>query len=163
MPSVSVAIGEVIADVRKGLLAMAVGAGLQVMAVMMAEDVTAACGPKGRHDPGRAATRHGSEDGSVTLGGRRVPVSPPRMRAVVGSGELPVPSYELFSSTQVLGRLAIDKMAGISTRGWQAGLEPVGEQVERTARATSKLAMSRRSVKARDRAGRVDARRGAVW
>ena len=45
--SVTVAIGEVTADVREGLLAMAVEAGLQVMAAMMSEDVTVACGPKG--------------------------------------------------------------------------------------------------------------------
>lgn len=100
--SVRVAIGEVIADVREGLLAMAVGAGLQVMVAMMNADVTAACGPKGKHDANRTATRHGSEDGSVTLGGRRVPISRPRMRAVDGSGELPLPSYELFSNTEVL-------------------------------------------------------------
>jgi hypothetical protein len=40
------------------------------MAAMMNEDVSAACGPKGKHDPTRTATRHGSEEGSVTLGGR---------------------------------------------------------------------------------------------
>jgi aspartate kinase len=85
---------EIAADVREGLLAIAVGAGLQVMAAMMAADVTALCGPRGRHDPDRAATRHGSEDGSVTLGGRRVGVRRPRVRAVDGSGELPVASYE---------------------------------------------------------------------
>ena len=66
--AVSVALGELVADVREGLLAMAVGTGLQVMAAMMDADVTAVCGPKGRHDPDRAAVRHGSEDGSVTLG-----------------------------------------------------------------------------------------------
>jgi putative transposase len=116
--SVSVAIGELIADVREGLLAMAVGTGLQVMTAMMSDDVTAACGAKGKHDANRTATRHGSEDGSVTLGGRRVPIVRPRMRATDGSGELPVPSYESFSSTEVLGRLALEKMlAGISTRG----------------------------------------------
>jgi putative transposase len=48
--SVTVAISEVIADAREGLLAMAVGAGLQVMAAMMSEDVTVACGLKGTHD-----------------------------------------------------------------------------------------------------------------
>ena len=151
--SVTVAIGEVIADVREGLLAMAVGTGLQVMAAMMNDDVTAACGPKGKHDPDRAATRHGSEDGSVTLGGRRVPISRPRMRAVDGAGELPIPSYELFSSTEVLGRMAMGKMlAGISTRGWQAGLEPVGAEVEQAATSTSKSAISRRFVKATETA-----------
>ena len=151
--AVSVALGELVADVREGLLAMAVGTGLQVMAAMMDADVTAVCGPKGRHDPVRAAVRHGSEKGSVTLGGRRMPVERPRMRAVDGSGELAVPSYALFTSTEVLGRMAMTKMlAGISTRGWQVGLEPVGEQVERAATATSKSAISRRFVKATETA-----------
>jgi len=144
---VSVVLGEVAADVREGLLAMAVGAGLQVMAAMMDADVTAVCGPKGKHDSARMAVRHGTEKGSVTLGGRRVSVQRPRMRAVDGSGELAVPSYELFTSTEVLGRMAMAKMlAGISTRGWRVGLEPVGERVERTASATSKSTISRRFV-----------------
>jgi putative transposase len=151
--AVPVAVRELVADVREGLLAMAVGTGLQVMAAMMDADVTAVCGPKGRHDPGRAAVRHGTEKGSVTLGGRRVPIERPRMRATDSSGELPVPSYELFTSTEVLGRLAMAKMlGGISTRGYPVGLEPVGEQVERTATATSKSAISRRFVKATETA-----------
>ena len=69
---------------------MAVGAGLQVMQALMDADVTALAGPKGRHDPARTAVRHGRERGSVTLGGRRVPVTRPRVRAADGSGELPV-------------------------------------------------------------------------
>jgi putative transposase len=151
--SVTVAIGEVIADVREGLLAMAVSTGLQVMVAMMNQEVSAACGPKGKHDPNRVAVRHGSEDGSVTLGGRRVPISRPRMRATDGSGELPLPSYQLFGSTEVLGRMAMGKMlAGISTRGWQAGLEPVGAEVEQRATSTSRSAISRRFVAATETA-----------
>src|SRR3954451_13563334 len=94
---VSVALAELADEMREGLLALAVGTGLQVMNAIMEADVTAACGPKGRHDPQRTATRHGHGAGSVTLGGRRVPVQRPRIRAVDGSGELPVPAYELFS------------------------------------------------------------------
>ncbi len=67
--TVTVAMGELSKMVKEGLLAMAVGAGLQVMQVMMADSVTALCGPKGRHDADRSAVRHGTEDGSVTLGG----------------------------------------------------------------------------------------------
>jgi hypothetical protein len=85
----------------KGLLALAVGAGLQVMAAIMEEEVTAKCGPKGRHDPERTAVRHGHGAGSVTLGGRRVPVVRPRMCAVDGSSEIAVPAYELFSDTEL--------------------------------------------------------------
>ncbi len=144
---VSVAMEEIAADMREGLLALAVGAGLQVMGQLMEADVTAACGPRGRHDPRRAATRHGAEAGSVTLGGRRVPVLRPRVRATDGSGEVPVPAYELFNSTELLGKMAMERMlGGLSTRRYGVGLEPVGEQVEAEARSTSRSAVSRRFV-----------------
>ena len=57
---VSVAMNEIAADVTEGLLALAVGAGLQVMQAMFAEEVSALCGPKGRHDPDRMGDRHGT-------------------------------------------------------------------------------------------------------
>ena len=53
---VGVAMEEIAADMREGLLALAVGAGLQVMAQLMEADVAAACGPRGKHDPDRVAT-----------------------------------------------------------------------------------------------------------
>jgi hypothetical protein len=56
---VSVALAELAGEVQEGLLALAVGTGLQVMAAMMEADVTAACGPRGRHNSERNATRHG--------------------------------------------------------------------------------------------------------
>jgi putative transposase len=151
--TVSVALDELAADMREGLLALAVGAGLQVMAAIMEQDVAGACGPRGRHDPQRTATRHGHERGSVTLGGRRVAVTRPRMRATDGSGELPVPAYELFSGTEVLGQTAMQRMlAGLSTRHYPAGLEPVGARAEQAAAATSRSAVSRRFVTATETA-----------
>jgi putative transposase len=130
------------------LLALAVGTGLRVMRAMMEADVTAACGPRGKHNPDRAAVRHGREQGSVTLGGRRVPVSRPRVRVADGSGEVAIPSYELFSSTEMLGKMALERMlAGLSSRRYGIGLEPVGTTVEAAATATSKSAVSRKFVK----------------
>jgi len=134
-------------QIQEGLLSLAVATGLQVMSQLMERDVTAVAGPKGKRNPDRTAVRHGTGAGSVTLGGRRVPVGRPRVRAADGSGELPVPAYELFSSTELLGRLAMEKMlAGLSTRRYPVGLEPVGEQVEQAAKSTSKSAVSRRFV-----------------
>jgi hypothetical protein len=101
---VSVAMGEIAENMHEGLLALAVGAGLQVMAALMEADVTALAGPKGKHDATRTAVRHGRERGSVKLGGRRVPITRPRVRAADGAGELPIVSYELFSSTEILHR-----------------------------------------------------------
>jgi putative transposase len=144
---VCVAMGEIAENMREGLLALAVGAGLQVMQALMEADVTELAGPKGRHDEARTAVRHGRERGSVTLGGRRVPVTRPRVRAADGSGELPIASYELFTSTEALGKMAMEKMlAGLSTRRYPVGLEPVGEQVAEKSSATSKSAVSRRFV-----------------
>jgi putative transposase len=144
---VSVAMTEIAERMQEGLLALAVGAGLQVMAALMEADVTALAGPKGRHDEARTAVRHGRERGSVTLGGRRVPLARPRVRAADGSGELPVASYALFTSTEILGKMALEKMlAGLSTRRYPVGLEPVGQRVAETSSATSKSAVSRRFV-----------------
>jgi hypothetical protein len=57
--TVSVTLAELAGEMREGLLALAVGTGLQVMAAIMEEDVTAKCGSRGRHDPERAGVRHG--------------------------------------------------------------------------------------------------------
>jgi transposase-like protein len=146
---VLVSLGEIAGSASEGLLALAVGTGLQVMYAMMDADVTALAGPKGRHQPDRVAVRHGSENGSVTLGGRRIAVRRPRVRTAEGSGEIAVPSYELFSGTEVLGRRALERMlAGLSTRRYRHGLEPVGEMVQTQAAATSRSAVSRRFVAA---------------
>jgi putative transposase len=72
-------------------------------------------------------------------------VQRPRVRAADGSGELPVAAYQLFSDTELLGRLALERMlGGLSTRRYPVGLEPVGTQTEQAASGTSKSAVSRR-------------------
>jgi putative transposase len=149
----TVAVAELAGAAREGLLALAVGTGLQVLEVMLAADVARLVGPKGRHNPDRTAVRHGSEPGQVTLGGRRVRVRRPRVRAADGSRELPVPTYQAFASTDLLGQLALERMlAKLSTRRYPAGLEPVGAGVESTAVGTSKSAISRRFVAATEHA-----------
>jgi len=146
--SVQLSLADLAGTVKEGLLAMAVATGFEVMYTMMDADVEALCGPKGRHDPGRSAYRHGSDDGEVSLGGRRVAVRRPRVRSADGSSELAVPSYEAFSSADLLGAMVLEKMmAKISTRRYRAGLEPVGKEVEAAAGSVSKSSVSRRFVK----------------
>src|SRR6266496_5577519 len=135
---------------REGLLAASVAVGLDVMAELMDAEVTDLAGPKGRHDPARVAKRHGGEHGTVTLGGRRLPVRRPRVRTVGDDEhELPLASYETFVSADLLADGVVARMlGGLSTRGYPVGLEPVGTGVEQTATGTSHSAVSRRFVAA---------------
>jgi putative transposase len=150
---VTVALAELAGAAREGLLALAVGTGLGVLGSLLDTDVERLAGPKGRHNPDRAAVRHGSQPGKVTLGGRRVRVDRPRVRSADGAAELPLPTWQAFAATELLDQLALERMlAKLSTRRYQAGLEPVGSRVEQDATGTSKSAISRRFVAATERA-----------
>ena len=143
-PRVQEALGELAGAAKEGLLALSVGLGLGVLETLMGEEVEELCGPKGRHDPDRTAFRHGSDDGAVTLGGRRVAVEKPRVRAKDGSGELALSSYEHFADRDPLTGVVLERMlAGVSTRRYRRLQEPVGTNVEAGARSTSKSAVSR--------------------
>jgi putative transposase len=136
------ALGELVGAAREGLLALSVGVGLRVVHELMEAEVTEIVGPKGKHDPDRTASRHGHEDGSMTLGGRRVAVRRPRARSVDGE-ELPVATYRYFAARDPLQRAVMDRMlAGVSTRKFARVGEPVGEQVEQTATSTRKSTVS---------------------
>src|SRR5215203_5954855 len=146
---VTVALAELAGAAREGLLALAVGTGLGVLGSLLDADVERLVGPKGRHQPGRSAVRHGSQPGKVTLGGRRVRVDRPRVRSADGTAELPLPTWQAFASTELLDQLALERMlAKLSTRRYHHGLEPVGTQVAQASSGTSRSAVSRRFVAA---------------
>jgi transposase-like protein len=142
-PKVQEALGEMVGAAREGLLALSVGVGLSVVHELMESEVTEVVGPKGKHDPERTAKRHGHEDGSMTLGGRRVRVSRPRMRTADDERELALGTYEHFANRDPLTRAVMDRMlAGVSTRRFAGVGEPVGEGVERSSSATSRTSVS---------------------
>lgn len=133
---------------QEGLLAASVAIGLDVMAEFMEADVTEVAGPKGKHNAGRAAYRHGHDDATVTLGGRRVAVNRPRVRSVEGA-EVHLESYDTFASTDLLtAHTVAAMMAGLSTRRYEGALEPVGTEVSEKASSTSRSSVSRRFVAA---------------
>jgi transposase-like protein len=141
------ALGELAGAAKEGLLALSVGVGLGVLAELMAEEVDEVVGPKGKQDPDRSAVRHGHEAGEVTLGGRRVPVERPRVRAVEGSGEVALGTYRHFADRDPLTAVVLEQMlAGVSTRRFRRTREPVGQAARDAERSTSKSAVSREFV-----------------
>jgi len=155
------ALGELVGAAQEGLLALSVGVGLGVLHELMEEEVDEVVSPKGRHDPERSASRHGREDGAVTLGGRRVPVSRPRARSVGGGSEVALSTYAHFADRDPLSRVVLERMlAGVSTRRFARTQEPVGAEVEAGARSQSKSAVSRTFIeRTREALGQLMGRR----
>jgi putative transposase len=146
-PRVQEALGQLVGSAKEGLLALSVGVGLGVLAELMEEEVVEVVGVKGKHDAERVAVRHGHESGEVTLGGRRVAVERPRVRSADGRAELPLQTYAHFADRDPLTKAVLERMlAGVSTRRYRRTQEPVGSQVEQTARSTSRSAVSRTFV-----------------
>jgi len=142
-PQIQEALGELVGAAREGLLALSVGVGLGVVHELMELEVDEIVGPKGKWNPDRAAKRHGHEDGSMTLGGRRVKVNRPRVRTAGDEHELPVQTYEYFAERDPLTRAVMDRMlAGVSARRFEQVGEPVGAEVEHSSSSTSKTSVS---------------------
>jgi putative transposase len=144
---IRLAMTDIAGAAREGLLAMSVAAGMAVMQALFEAEIAGVAGPKGKHDLNRAAVRHGAGTGSVTLGGRRVPVDRPRARTVDGH-EVPLTSYTHFAADDLLTRVVMERMlAGVATRRHSRVAEPVGTVVDKEAKSTSRSAISRRFVK----------------
>jgi len=147
LEEVRLAMTDIAGAAREGLLAMSVAAGMAVMQAMFEAEIVETCGPKGKHNRGRAAVRHGSGKGSVTLGGRRVAVARPRARTLDGH-EVPLANYAHFAADDLLTEVVVERMlAGVATRRHARTAEPVGSQVGQEAKSTSRSAISRRFVR----------------
>jgi transposase-like protein len=133
-------------EMQRGLLAASVAIGLDVLGEMLCADATAVAGPKGKHNKARTANWHGTESGSVTLGGRRVAVERPRVRTTEGQ-EVGLPTWQAATASELLSEHMVAAMlAGVSCRDYQhVALEPVGD-VDQS--AIGKSAVSARFVTA---------------
>ncbi len=152
---VALAIDDLAGKMREGLLALSVGAGLKVMDELIEEELVRLCGPKGKHDPERTASRHGGRSAKVVLGGRKVRARRPRARRTNGE-EVPIGTWELFASEDLLDERTVETMlAGLSTRRYRQALEPTGTEGS----STSRSAASRRFVRrTRERLGELMSR-----
>ena len=137
------ALGELVGAAQEGLLALSVGVGLGVLQRVDGGGARRGRGPEG---PARSGAQSrcvtATRTGEVTLGGRRVSVSRPRARTADGSAEVPLATYAHFADRDPLSAVVLERMlAGVSTRRYRRTQEPVGADVEREARSTSKSAV----------------------
>lgn len=120
--------------------------GLEAVREVFATEAEVIAGAKGRHRADRTAHHWGHASAELTLGGRRVVLTRPRVRSTEGR-ELALPSVTRFSSRDPLTERVLEQiLLGMSTRRYGRSLEPLGAPVR--ARATSKSAVSRTFVRA---------------
>ena len=78
-----------------------------------------------RKDEEQRGRRHGSNPGSLRLGGQRVPIAVPRVRSAQG-GEIPLRSYGALSGGGDLDELLLKRVLyGISCRNYEAAAESI--------------------------------------
>ncbi len=144
--TVTLALADLARSAKEHLLSLSVASGLLVLRELLEAELIRIVGPKGKHRPDRTAYRHGSERGSVRLGGRLVEVERPRGRTLAGK-EVHLPTYEAVADRDPLSEVALARMLlGISSRHYAASLEPVGADVRSS--GTGRSAVSRRFVEA---------------
>ena len=71
----------VIANIEKSFFELCIDSGQQVLKAMMEQDREDLCGPRWKRDPDRSAGRAGTTKSEVTLGGRRIAITRPRVRS----------------------------------------------------------------------------------
>lgn len=134
---------ELLVDTKAELLELMIRSGLRVLDAMLEEDRTTLCGPRYAHQAARTASRAGTVPSEVVLGGRKVAVARPRVRAA--GHEVPLPTFQALAQEDPLNRRVVAQMlVGVATRQYARSLEPVPAGV--VSRGTSKSSVSRRFV-----------------
>ena len=132
------------ANIEKSFFELCIDSGQQVLRAMMEQDREDLCGPRWKRDPDRRAGRAGTTRSEVTLGGRRIAVTRPRVRSKQGE-EVELPSFAFAAKRDPLDRHTLNAVAcGISSRKYARSLDPLPDEIDE--RATSKSSVSRRYV-----------------
>ena len=132
------------ANIEKSFFELCIDSGQQVLSAMMEQDREDLCGPRWKRDPDRSAGRAGTTKSEVTLGGRRIAITRPRVRSKEGI-EVELPSFAFAANRDPLDRPTLNAVAcGISNRKYARSLDPLPEEIED--RSTSKSSVSRRYV-----------------
>jgi putative transposase len=134
---------DLLVDTRAALMELAVASGLQVLTTMLEEDRTAICGRRYQHQADRQASRAGTVPSEVVLGGRKVAIRRPRVRA--HGVEVSLPTFQVMAGEDPLNRRIVEQLlVGVATRQYARSLEPLPSTM--ATRGASKSTVSRRFV-----------------
>lgn len=113
-----------IAATKQGLLEWVHDFGLRALDELMRDDAARIAGEKGKHRTDRTHHYWGTTKSELTFGGRRISVEKPRVRSKDGR-ESSLPALEAFRDRDPLSERVVNQLLlGVSTRGYDASLEP---------------------------------------
>jgi len=90
---ISLPVQGVLQDVKHAFYGLCIQTCREVLAQMFEADRVALCGAENVPDPSRHAVRGGSTSSRGVLGGQRIAIKRPRVRAI-DEGELGLPSFD---------------------------------------------------------------------
>jgi len=128
---------------REMVLQLMQEAGIAAILELFEGDAERVAGPKGKHQKGRSANHWGTTSSEFQVGGRKVSLPRPRVRA--GGRELQLPAIAELQRTDPLPERVMEQiLLGVSTRGYEPSLGEKPPKVR--ARGASKSAASRHVV-----------------
>lgn len=118
---------EMMGWLRKGVGELIRQAGLQLIELLMEEEVRELVGERSQPQPGRKASRWGSERGYCVVMGQKVPIDRPRVRTTEDR-EVRLGTYEMFHRGEPLTETVWEKlMLGLSTRKYGQAIRQFAE------------------------------------
>ena len=104
-------------DAKVEMIRILVPLGLMHVGELLDQEVTALAGEHyARKSASIGGRRHGSNPGTIWLGGQRVPLRVPRVRNLSGS-EIRLRSYEALSGDREVSDLLLKRVLYVSDRG----------------------------------------------
>ncbi len=135
---------EVLVRVGRSLRDLVTRSGLEIFQALLEQDQAMLCGSRHQPQTDRRAYRHGTTEGRLVFGGRKIRLPRPRVRSIDGR-EVELPTWKEFSDEDPLHHRAVEQMlVGVSTRGYARSLEPLDEGHESI--AVDRSSVSRRFV-----------------
>ena len=113
-------------DAKVELIRSLIPLGLMHVQDLLIQELRALAGARyARKDEEQRGRRHGSNPGSIRLGGQRVPIRVPRVRSAEGV-EIPLRSYAALSHGGDLDELLLKRVLyGISCRNYESAAESI--------------------------------------
>lgn len=135
---------ELVELMQDGLQSFATEMGLLIARELLEDEVVRRCGPRHTRDADRQLSRHGHQQGLITLAGQKLHIQRPRIRYADGRGESELETYAQLQHEDAMPQAALKRMVrGVSCRDYEGVVDLARESF-----GVKKSSVSRGFVKA---------------